>query len=164
MDLEKVEKLNELKEKGMITEEEYAKAKAKALGASGSSDTPADLDNRTYSMLMHFAQLCGFILPMCGWIVPLILWIIKREDPYINEQGKVVFNWIISSFIYFIICFILWFIVIGIFLTIALGIVSIIFIVIGAIRAKDGVIQNYPMSISFFTIDPDAASAADDTP
>ena len=153
MDLDKIEKLNELKEKGAITQEEYDQAKAKALG-SGSASSSADIDNRTYSMLMHFAQLCGYIVPMCGWIAPLVMWLVRRDDPYINEQGKVVFNWIISSFIYFVICFILWFIVIGIFLTVALAVVSIIFTVIGAIRAKDGVVQNYPMSISFFSVDP----------
>lgn len=160
MDLEKVEKLNELKEKGMITQEEYDQAKAKALG-SGKADPMGDMDNRSYSMLMHFSQLCGYLIPMCGWIVPLILWVIKRDDPYIDQQGKVVFNWIISSFIYFIICLILMLILVGALLLVALGVISIVFIVIGAIRAKDGVIQNYPLSIPFFTLNPDAARHAD---
>ncbi|MDO3386891.1 DUF4870 domain-containing protein [Gilvimarinus sp. SDUM040013] len=161
MDLEKIEKLNELKEKGMITQEEYDKAKTKALGGDVPATASVDMDNRTYSMLMHFAQLCGYLLLMCGWIAPLVMWLIRRDDPYINEQGKVVFNWIISSFIYFMICFVLWLIFIGIFLTIALGVISIIFTVIGAIRAKDGVIQNYPMSISFFTVDPSVGAPAE---
>ncbi|WP_041522226.1 DUF4870 domain-containing protein [Gilvimarinus agarilyticus] len=156
MDLDKIEKLNELKEKGLISDEEYAEAKAKALGSNSAakSDPVGDMDNRTYSMLLHFSQLCGFVVPICGWIAPLILWIIKREDPYIDQQGKVVFNWIISSFIYFVVCVILMMIVVGVFLMVALGVVSIIFIIIGAIRAKDGVIQNYPMSISFFRVEP----------
>ncbi|MBU2884345.1 DUF4870 domain-containing protein [Gilvimarinus agarilyticus] len=154
MDLEKIEKLNELKEKGMITQQEYDEAKAKALGGGASAAPTMDMDNRTYSMLMHFAQLCGYLLPMCGWVAPLVLWLIRRDDPYINEQGKVVFNWIISSFIYHIICFMLWFVVIGIFMTVILAVISIIFAVIGAVRAKDGVIQNYPMSISFFAVNP----------
>ncbi|WP_339900376.1 DUF4870 domain-containing protein [uncultured Gilvimarinus sp.] len=156
MDLDKIEKLNELKEKGLISDEEYNEAKAKALGSSSAakSDPVGDMDNRTYSMLLHFSQLCGFVVPMCGWIVPLILWIIKRDDPYIDQQGKVVFNWIISSFIYFVVCLILMMVVVGVFLMVALGVVSIIFIIIGAIRAKDGVIQNYPMSIGFFRVEP----------
>ncbi|BFM19336.1 DUF4870 domain-containing protein [Gilvimarinus japonicus] len=156
MDLEKIEKLNELKEKGLISEQEYNEAKAKALGSKSttSSDPMGDMDNRTFSMLLHFSQLCGFVAPVFGWVVPLVLWIIKRDDPYIDQQGKVVFNWIISSFIYFIICLILMMLVVGFFLMIALGIASIIFIVIGAIRAKDGVIKNYPMSIGFFRVEP----------
>ncbi|WP_049722744.1 DUF4870 domain-containing protein [Gilvimarinus polysaccharolyticus] len=156
MDLDKIEKLNELKEKGLISEQEYNEAKAKALGSNSStgSDIMGDMDNRTYSMLLHFSQLSGYVLPMFGWIVPLVLWMLKRDDPYIDQQGKVVFNWIISSFIYFIICFILLFVVIGAFLMAALAIASIVFIVLGAIRAKDGGIQNYPMSIGFFRVEP----------
>lgn len=161
MDLDKIEKLNELKEKGMISDEEYNKAKAKILGGSGAGDVIGEVDNRSFSMFLHFAQLCGYIIPMCGWIVPLVMWLLKREDPYINEQGKVVFNWIISSFIYFWICLFLVFIGIGLILLPVLGIVSIIFIVLGAIRAKDGVIQNYPITIPFFTVDPNAVAAAD---
>lgn len=154
MDLEKIEKLNELKQKGLIDEQEYSEAKAKVLGAKSASDPVVDMDNRTYSMLLHFSQLSGYVVPMFGWIVPLVLWLIKRDDPYIDQQGRVVFNWIISSFIYFVICFILAFVIIGFFLMAALAIVSIIFIVLGAIRAKDGGIQNYPMSIGFFRVEP----------
>lgn len=158
MDLDQIEKLNELKEKGMISQEEYDQAKARVLGANPRATSIAPMDNRTYSMLLHLSQLCGYVVPVGGWVAPLVLWLIRRDDPYINEQGKVVFNWIISAFIYLVICIVLWFLVIGIFLTAALGIASVIFIVIGAIRAQNGTIQNYPMSIPFFTIDPDAAS------
>ncbi|MCP8900595.1 DUF4870 domain-containing protein [Gilvimarinus xylanilyticus] len=161
MDLDKIEKLNELKEKGMISDEEYQRAKAKALGSASASDVVGDVDNRSYSMLMHLAQLCGFVIPMCGLVVPLIMWVVKKDDAYINEQGKVVFNWVISSFIYFVICIVLAIFIIGIFLVIALGIVSIVFIIMGAIRAKDGTIQNYPMSIPFFTVDPGAVEKAE---
>ncbi len=155
MDLEKIEKLAELKEKGIITDEEYAEAKAKILRGQDSkltTDLSRDMDSRTYAMLLHFSQLCGFVLPVFGWVLPVVLWIIKRDDPYIDQQGKVVFNWILSSFIYFVISVILSMVIIGIFMLLALAIVSVIFIVIGAVRAKDGVIQNYPLSISFFPV------------
>lgn len=162
MDLDKIEKLDELKQKGMISEEEYQQAKTRILG----SQTPAtvavsDMDNRTYSMLMHFSQFCGFLVPMCGWIVPLIMWLLKREDPYIDQQGKVVFNWIISSFIYFVVSLILIFILIGFLLLPLLALLSIIFTVIGALKANDGVIENYPMSIPFFRIDPSLGADKD---
>lgn len=110
-------------------------------------------------MLMHFSQLCGFLLPMCGWVAPLVMWLIRREDPYIDQQGKVVFNWVISSFIYFVVCFILIFVLIGFLLLPLLALLSIIFTIVGALRANDGVIQNYPMSIPFFRIDPSLGNA-----
>lgn len=157
MDLDKIEKLAELKEKGVITDEEYAEAKAKILRGEqpkATTELSGEMDSRTYAMLLHFSQLCGFVAPVFGWVVPVVLWLIKRDDPYIDQQGKVVFNWILSSFIYFVISLILIAVVIGVFMLMALAIVSVIFIVIGAVRAKDGVIQNYPLSIPFFSVTP----------
>lgn len=157
MELDKIEKLAELKEKGMISEEEYAEAKSKVL-SSGATRSPREvasgMDNRTYSMLLHFSQLCGYVVPFLGLAVPVVLWAIRREDSYIDQQGKAVFNWMISSFIYFVVCLVLTMVVVGVFLLALLGLVSIVFVVLGAIRAKDGVIQDYPLSIPFFTVTP----------
>lgn len=157
MDLDKIEKLADLKERGLITEEEYAAAKAKILSAGNTGELRrafGDMDNHTYSMLLHFSQLCGFVAPVFGWIVPLVMWAIKRDDPYIDQQGKVVLNWILSFFIYLVISLILMTVFIGVLLLIVLAISSVIFIVLGAIRANDGVIRNYPLSIEFFTVTP----------
>lgn len=155
MDLERIEKLAELRDKGLISEEEYAAEKAKVF-RSGDSQSPAklagDMDNRTYSMLLHFSQFCNFLVPFLGLIVPVALWLTRREDPYVDQQGRVVMNWILSSLIYFAICIVLTFIVVGAFLLVGLGILSIVFTVMGAIRAKDGVIRDYPMSISFLKV------------
>jgi uncharacterized protein len=151
MDLAKVEKLNELREKGAITEAEYEKAKAEALASNSALDI-SNMDSRSYSMVMHFTQLCSFIVPFLGWVVPIVMWLTKRDDAYVNEQGKVVANWILSALIYTIICIILMMVIIGIFLIIALVICSIIFTILGGIQAKDGVIRNYPLSIRFFPV------------
>lgn len=153
MDLDKIEKLNELKEKGIITEEEFQKGKTQAL-----EDKPvqsfdlSNMDSRNYSMIMHFSQFCCFVLPVLGWVVPLIMWLTKKDDDYIDQQGRVIFNWIISAFIYTIGCIILMVIVVGVFLLMALIVCSIIFTVMGAINAKDGVIRNYPMAIRFMAV------------
>ncbi len=152
MDPDKIAKLNELKEKGVITEEEFQQGKRKILGESSLSDAASNMDSKTYSMLMHFSQFCTFVLPLIGLIVPIAMWMIKKDDPYVDEQGKVVANWIISSLIYCVISSILTIIVIGVFMLIALVICSIIFIIMGAIRANDGVVKNYPLAIPFFKI------------
>lgn len=153
MDLDKIEKLNELKEKGIITEEEFQKGKAQALGDNPpQSFDLSNMDSRNYSMIMHFSQFCCFVLPVLGWVVPLIMWLTKKDDDYIDQQGRVIFNWIISAFIYTIGCIILMVIVVGVFLLMALIVCSIIFTVMGAINAKDGVIRNYPMAIRFMAV------------
>jgi uncharacterized Tic20 family protein len=151
MDLEKLEKLNELKEKGAITEEEYQKAKAETLAPSKSLDVN-NLDDRSYSMLMHFAQFCSFIVPLLGWVVPLVMWLTRRDNDYIDQHGKVVANWIISAFIYSLICFVLMFVLIGFLFFVVLVICSIVFTIMGGIQAKDGIIRNYPLAIRFFAV------------
>lgn len=110
-------------------------------------------DERTYAMLLHLSQFLGYIIPFAGFIVPLVMWLVKRdESAYIDAHGKVVFNWMISAFIWGFISFILAFVMIGIFMLIALGICHIVFAIIGAIRANDGIIQNYPLTIKFFRV------------
>ncbi|WP_258807382.1 DUF4870 domain-containing protein [Pseudidiomarina sp. CB1] len=110
-------------------------------------------DERTFAMLLHLSQFLGYIIPFAGFIAPLVMWLIKKdESAYIDAHGKVVFNWIISAFIWGIIGVILVFVGIGILILIALGICHIVFAIIGAIRANDGIIQNYPLTIKFFRV------------
>lgn len=161
MDLEKIEKLNEMKEKGIVTEEEFQTAKARILGRAPSQPIDfSNLDSKSYSMFMHFSQFCCFILPVLGWVVPLIMWLTKRDDPYIDQQGRVVVNWIISAFIYATISVALMVVLIGFLLLFALIVCAIIFTVMGALNAKDGIIRNYPLSIRFLAVEetPRAAS------
>lgn len=102
------------------------------------------------AMFIHLSQFAGYILPGLGWALPLILWLIKRDNSsYIDAQGKIVMNWIISSLIYSIVGFILIFLLVGIIWLAALGICSIVFTILGAIRAKEGTIWPYPLSITF---------------
>ncbi len=106
---------------------------------------------KLWAMLIHFSQFTGFMVPFFGLIVPIIIWQIKKHDStYIDAHGKVVGNWILSLIIYGLVCYMLAFIGIGFLLLVALMIVSLIFTIIGGIKANDGVVWNYPMSIKFF--------------
>jgi len=51
--------------------------------------------------------------------------------------------------IYGAICVVLIFVLIGIPLLIALGVIGVIFPVIGGVKANDGVVWRYPLSIQF---------------
>ena len=107
-------------------------------------------NERQYAMFIHLSQLAGLIIPLLGWVLPLILWQTKKDtSAYINNHGKIVMNWIISSLIYSIVGIILSLIFIGIFLLIVLGICSLIFIIIGAVKANNGETWPYPLSIPF---------------
>ena len=158
MDLDQIEKLNDLKQKGLISEEEYQQAKERILGAQSQQAASQphiitmQTNNYDYSMVLHLTQFCSWLFPFLGIIVPLIMWQSKKEDPYVDEQGKVVMNWVFSSIIYVIVGIILCFVLIGIPLLVLLFICSVVFTIMGAMDANKGVIKNYPMAIKFFDV------------
>jgi len=157
MDLDQIEKLNDLKQKGLISDEEYQQAKERILGAQPQQPaqqphTVMQTNNYDYAMVLHITQFCSWLFPLLGLIVPLIMWQSKKEDPYVDEQGKVVMNWVFSSLIYCLVSIILCFLIVGFFLLAILFVCSIVFTIMGAMDANKGVIKNYPLSIKFFDV------------
>jgi uncharacterized Tic20 family protein len=156
---EELERLQALREKGSITEEEFTAAKAKILSqGQPAPQSPGPDDNNIFGMvpntwftLMHLSQLGGFLIPMAGFILPIVLWIISKDkNADANKHGQIILNWMASEFIYSIFCIPLIAIFIGIPLLMALGVTGIIFAIIGAVKAGDGEFWNYPLSIKFF--------------
>jgi len=105
-------------------------------------------------MFIHLSQFCGYLIPLAGLITPIILWQIKKNDSeIIDKHGRIVANWIITELIYGIVFGLLCFIIIGIPLVFALVVVSIVFPIIGGIKAYKGEVWPYPLSIKFFRLD-----------
>jgi uncharacterized Tic20 family protein len=102
-------------------------------------------------MLLHLSQLLVFLLPGLGLVVPVVLWAINKDkEPLVDQHGRIVMNWILSAFIYVAVSVILAFVGIG-FVTLAiLSIIGIVFPIIGGVKANDGIVWNYPLSIPFF--------------
>jgi uncharacterized Tic20 family protein len=106
---------------------------------------------RLWSTLLHLSLLAGLIIPLGGLIVPIVIYILKKDEiPGLEPHWHVVINWIISAVIYAAISFVLMIIVIGVFLLWALALLSLVFPIIGAIKANDGEVWKYPLSIEFF--------------
>ena len=158
--VEELEKLKDLKQSGVISDEEYADAKAKILDRKyeglnyeqkirrGSSD------EEMWGMFIHLSQFCGYAIPFAGLIAPIVLWQIKKKESRVLDlHGRIVVNWIITAFILGIVFGLLCFVFIGIPLSIALLIGGIIFPIIGGIKANSGEIWKYPCSIEFFSVD-----------
>ena len=104
-----------------------------------------DRATNQWAMFIHFSILAGWIVPIGGLIVPILLWQIKKNElPGIVPHAHVVLNWIVTSLVYALICFILTFVLIGILGFMVLGIATIIFAVIGGIKANDGEVWEYP--------------------
>ncbi|MDR2953486.1 MAG: DUF4870 domain-containing protein [Prevotella sp.] len=142
-------KLEELRRQGVITEEEYQYEKAKIL--NDNNHTGGAPDEKTYITLMHLSQFAGFLVPGLGFLAPIIMWLIKsKESADIDRHGKNIGNFMISMIIYAIISTILIPLIIGIPMLIALGIIEIVFVIIASIKAANGEYWKYPLSISFF--------------
>jgi uncharacterized Tic20 family protein len=158
---DEIEKLNNLRRNGAITEEEYQKAKDSLLRQNESmGEKVGDMarnissDENTWSMIIHFSQLCAFVLPLAGLIVPIILWQVKKnESLFIDKNGRIVVNWIITEIILGVMFGILCFLIIGIPLLAALVILGIVFPIIGGIKANNGQAWSYPLTIKFFSVD-----------
>ena len=143
---DEIKKLHELKENGAITEEEFTQSKEKLLN----NQSTVSMDVNTWASIIHLSQLLGLVVPVAGWLVPLIIWMLKKnESPFLDTNGRIVLNWIISEFIYALICVLLCLIIIGIPLLLILMIVGIVFPIIGGVKAGNGESWPYPCSIKF---------------
>lgn len=155
--IDTLEKLVALKEKGILTEEEFQREKELALTEDSASrplldtnDKKFGMSDETYNVVLHLSQYCSFVVPYLGIVAPIGLWMMnKDDDPIVDEHGRNVINWNISLLIYSTICAILIFFLIGLLLIWIPILMGLIFPVIGAVKAKDGVIWKYPFSIKF---------------
>ena len=107
-------------------------------------------DDRQWAMFLHLSQLAGFVVPLAGWVLPIVIWQMKKaEIPELDAHGKVVANWLISELIYAVVASVLIFLLVGIPILIVLGIIGVVFPIIGAIKANNGQLWKYPLSIPF---------------
>jgi uncharacterized Tic20 family protein len=117
---------------------------------------PSDADDarlqgtaRQWAVLLHLSQFAGYIVPLAGFAAPVIIWQLKKDElPGIDEHGRIVVNWIISEIIYGLVAGLLVILLIGIPLLVVLGVLGVIFPIIGAIKAGEGVAWKYPMSLT----------------
>lgn len=85
---------------------------------------------------------------LTGFLGPLIV-LLATQDASAKAHARRALNWQISLMIYLLISFPLCFILIGIPLMIALSLCNFIFCILGAVKAGNGVLWDYPMTIRF---------------
>jgi hypothetical protein len=107
-------------------------------------------EQRQMGMFLHLSQLANVILFPVGIIIPIVIWQTQKDKiPALNEHGKMVANWMISSTIYGLASFILMFVLIGFLTIFAVAIMGIVFPIIGGIKANNGELWQYPLTIKF---------------
>lgn len=108
------------------------------------------MQERQWALICHLSALSGYVIPFGNLIVPIIIWSMKKDEfPMVDAHGKEVINFQISMTIWMIISGVLIFLLIGIPLLILLAILQVVFIIIGAIKADNGELYKYPLSIQF---------------
>ena len=119
-------------------------------------------EEKQWAMFAHLSALVGGLLTS-GWagsvgffIGPLIIYLTKKDTmPFVGDQAKEALNFAITVSLacLVLLLFTIMSFGIGIFLTLPLlmiiGIGSLIFVIIAAIKANEGVAYRYPVAIRF---------------
>lgn len=117
---------------------------------STESSPEAEKELRLWATLLHLSLLAGLVIPFGGLVVPVVIYLVKKDDvPGLEPHWNVVLNWLLSAVIYAVICIVLMLILIGFVLIWVLCLLALIFPIIGAIKANDGEVWHYPLSIRF---------------
>ena len=107
-------------------------------------------EERQMGMIMHLSQLVNILFFPIGIVAPIVLWQTQKDKmPALDAHGKMVTNWMISMTIYMIVSIILMFVLIGFLTILAAAIMGIVFPIIGGIKANNGELWSYPMTIKF---------------
>jgi uncharacterized protein len=113
-------------------------------GQDGTPVTPPTPDEKTMGILSHILCIVG------GFIAPLIIYLIKKDESvYIREQSKEALNFMITTFILYIGCWILMFVLIGFILMLVLFFGVLVLIILATIKASEGKLYRYPINFRF---------------
>ena len=168
---DELERLQQLRNTGALTESEFQQAKQQVLNGGSVSGQPfvaqpvADasvagelpgkicgMEPKVWLTLMHLSQLLTWTV--LGIVAPIIMWVVSKDESRdANRHGLMILNWLLSSLVYGLISGILCLVAIGIPMLFVLIALNVIFPIIGAIQASSGKLWEYPLTIRFFNPD-----------
>ena len=110
--------------------------------------TGPNQDAKTWAMICHLSALAGYIFPFGNIIGPLVAWQLKKDSSeFVDYNGKESLNFQITVTIAMFVSMPLILVVIGIFLLIAIPIIALVLVIIAGIKAGNGEVYRYPMTI-----------------
>ena len=109
--------------------------------------------NRELLVLTHLSQLVSLIIGCGSLIAPLVLWLTQKDKIYqMDTHGKSIVNFQLSLVLLYVVCvplillfglgFLGWFV---------LGVISIIYPIINAVKVSQGENPEYPLSFNFIS-------------
>jgi uncharacterized Tic20 family protein len=102
-------------------------------------------------VITHLAQLLTYVTGFGGLIVPLILWATQKDHvDQMDTHGKSILNFQLSILIYSILSIPLILVFgLGILTLILIGILAFVMPIINAVKASNGELPSYPLSLNF---------------
>ncbi|QDT67347.1 hypothetical protein MalM25_02440 [Planctomycetes bacterium MalM25] len=120
-----------------------------AENAYASHDTQAV--DRSWLVLLHLSLFLGHLVPFAGYVGPIMIWQLMKDGmPEMDAHGRNVANWIVASTFYHLLFGILCVALVGIPFLVLTVVLSIVFPIIGAVKASQGVVWRYPLTVRFF--------------
>lgn len=100
-------------------------------------------DSKIWAIAAHLVPLAG--VPLLG---PLVVYLVKKDDdPFVRNHAAEALNFQISVTIYAFVSAILVLLFVGILMLIALGILVLVASILAAIKASNGELYRYPLTI-----------------
>ena len=101
-------------------------------------------------MFTHLSALPGSFFVVGSVVLPLVIWQVqKNKSEFVNFHGKEAVNFNITIAIAAAVSFLLFLLLIGLVLIWIVGVVWLVFTIIAAIKANNGEMYRYPLSIRF---------------
>ncbi len=132
-------------------------------GIKGVSDAPmigaplTDSDAKMWGMLAQLSVLIGTFFAIFGWVGPLIIYLVYHDrNRFVRYQAAEALNGAISVFVLNIAIFIAGTILtivsfgllsFALFLVYIPGIVQMVFAIVAAVKANNGIWWNYPVNL-----------------
>lgn len=103
----------------------------------------------TASHLSAFVVFLGIPLPFVG---PLVVWLVRRDtDPYAAAHAREALNFNITATIVLFAATVSLFLLVGFLLLPVAAIAWFVLVIIGGVKASNGELYRYPLTIRFVT-------------
>tara|TARA_R110002095_G_scaffold5114_6_gene12163 strand:+ start:1124 stop:1462 length:339 start_codon:yes stop_codon:yes gene_type:complete len=109
--------------------------------------------DRQLLVITHLSQLITLVTGFGSLLLPLVLWQTQKEKVYqMDAHGKNIINFQLSLIVYCIICIPLILLFgLGLLGFLILGIISVVFPIVNAVKASRGENPTYPLSLNFIS-------------
>ncbi|MEP3838495.1 MAG: DUF4870 domain-containing protein [Algibacter sp.] len=104
-------------------------------------------------VITHLSQLITLVTGFGSLLLPLVLWLTQKDKVYqMDTHGKNILNFQLSLIVWCIICVPLILLFgLGLLGFAVLGLISIIFPIVNAVKASKGEVATYPFTFTFIS-------------